>query len=328
MIVLEVFSILIILIAVMTFCVRTYLIDGFVLFKKNIRMVVTLGIVVCVLVLLRHQILIMLDSFYHPWADHRGNFSLFSDFRSELPLCSHLDMTIYNFIMKIVLGFAILCCKAIVISKSFMLMTQKEYSFKAMWEQIKFSIAKMKKTWIFACVIVIAPFYLGEILVPNILWRVLFGSFSLGLLLESIIIWLWIASEFVTCAMALIASVIVSYLVCHMLNGHDKVIRKSLLMIKKTFWKLVAILIVVFGIFALANSALNVLSFFVPMIRGPAEILAWRVFDVFTVALLLFHVTTNISLFAKHEIPNMNILRQSRKDADDGKLTEHELIEE
>jgi len=317
--------------------------DGLILFKNNIFIIATLGIVACAVVLFRYQMLRWLDIAHHRQANIILNdfilsnnnifpegfifleydmlfedsiykiFTLFDDYYSAFGRL-HLDMVILEYLTQLVLIGLILCGKILVITKSLLLLNNKDSSVKSVYGMVKSNSVRMKKVGVTICLIEISPIFLSKIL-SDLFWKaeLYYGFTSIfgSRIFEELLYTVLMSRKFLACALVLTVSIIVSYMICHIITEYDSVFKKSLFMIKLTFRKLIVLFLLFYGIYGLTDYMFTKLSFLIFQKTGqvilPVQAM-WGFFDIFTVALLFLQVTILVTVFIRFH-PQNNINR-------------------
>jgi len=224
---------------------------------------------------------------------------MFDYYRSLLPHCLHRELVAASYLTQLALAGMLIFAKFLVITKSILILNNRNDSFKYVYEMTRTEAEQNKKTVLKLCLIEILPFYLSRLIRAVLIVYVFFNPLPgiLGFLVE-------IAIEntmFVAYAIALMTTTLSSYMICHAIYREDDVIKNSLFVIKQALGKLIAFFVAFYGVYGLSYYILRRLSFLIFSIIGlwtmlPIRVI-WGIFDMFTVASLLLLSTIIVTFF-------------------------------
>ena len=309
---------LVIFVAALLFFIRGSIVEGLMLFKKNIFLILAISIVICGFVIFRQATLYSIDMFFHSFVTRMnthslfGTLILFDTYRSVCPGCTHFNMIIWDYYTQLALAILIFCSKVLIITKSFMILNHMDSSLKSVYETLKSSVIKKKRVLLIICLIEVVPFYLSRT-VAGLHWRTwdaILDFFGGHFLIELITFTLSVHPHFLAAVLALLWSVMVSYIICNIMSGNDRVIKTSLVMIKQNFRKLIMLFTAFCGVYGFVYFMFARIWFGLvqrmwdsnPFDDGIAVSafharLFWGSFDMFTVALLLLLSTIVVTFF-------------------------------
>ncbi|MCL2436533.1 MAG: WG repeat-containing protein [Clostridiales bacterium] len=226
--------------------VRSCLADGWMLFRKNIFVVIIFAVLMFVAMPLRELLL-----FEIRW--------LLVDYRSEIwgwpsnvipPMYvfpQSLILISIQLLTDLVLGFIILCSMTLVASRSLLRLGRKDHSFKSAYQLMRINAKRLMKVWLFVYVMMISPIYIqklfGEI---GFFVFTRLGTDALRLLgvVQSILVYVLLIIVFVI-------TVIYPYMICHILSGTSGgVIRNSFKTARQTWRLLFKLGVIYFAIYA------------------------------------------------------------------------------